>query len=238
MKNASEKMFRYGNLVNRIYFIISLILVPIITYKTLSWDTVTSFYTSLYELLKEEFLSAYSILMSSVSTGSAVVEFSPDEIVAILDSSLYMMISLVIVAAFAICGLSLKIFSAFVKRLDDDTAFVKSWSFVTPNVYAVFYIILTILNVFFTSGSDVLGITVANLYVIFMFVYAYVGIKLIYGHFAAHHSKFVVSFLIFVILACLPGTAFQIFSVIGVFNTFYHNKPDISHFDGFDSNKK
>ena len=29
MKNASEKMFRYGNLVNRIYFIISLILVPL-----------------------------------------------------------------------------------------------------------------------------------------------------------------------------------------------------------------
>ena len=29
MKNASEKMFRYGNLVNRIYFIISLVLAPL-----------------------------------------------------------------------------------------------------------------------------------------------------------------------------------------------------------------
>lgn len=29
MKNASEKMFRYGNLVNRIYFILSLCFIPL-----------------------------------------------------------------------------------------------------------------------------------------------------------------------------------------------------------------
>lgn len=29
MKNASERMFRYGNLVNRIYFIVSICLIPL-----------------------------------------------------------------------------------------------------------------------------------------------------------------------------------------------------------------
>lgn len=224
--------------VSVVMVVASLLVMPMIAQSSLSFDAVSTFYETLYGLLREEFVASFDVLMQSVSVENLKIELTAEDAVQIFDAALHMLISLVIIAGFVIAGLTVKLFCAFVKRLDADTKRVSEWRFVTPSTYANFYLILSVLNLFMSSVSDILGITVANLYLVFMFVYAYVGIKLIYNHFGEHNSKAVVAFLVLVILVCLPGTSLQIFSLIGVFYTFYRNKVDSGDFSGFTSNKQ
>ena len=99
---------------------------------------------------------------------------SADELItSFLDS----LLAIVSVFSFLLVGIAHKIFSGFISIYALDTESVKKWRFSLPAAYAYFYFAIALLSVLTMNKEGILSITADNLYVIFMYVFAYVGYK-------------------------------------------------------------
>ncbi len=214
----------YTTAISSVFFILFLIAIPMIAQRTVSFDAVKTFYTDIYNVLKQTFIDAFNELYASLGDEAAMLDITTADIEAVFARAAYMLISFVVIIGFTVAGFSLKCFKAAVKRLDDDTMRISSWDFCMPSLYGYFFMFLVLVNAFMSASLGVFELAMANLYNIFLCVYAYVGLKLVYRHFSAKRSKLFVLILIAVILLLASSLAVQILAMVGVFHSFYRNK--------------
>ena len=224
-KNTSKaEAALYATIIATVFLVLALAAIPIIAERSVSLDVIKDFYTEIYESLKQAFVNMFTEMYKNLGEDYAAMNITTADLEAVFERAAYMLISVVVIVGFAIAGFSLKLFSACVTRLDADTTRIVSWKFAMPALYAYFYMALTIINLFTSSSTGVFALAMTNLYNIFLYVYAYVGIKLIYGHFSAKHNRFVVALIIAAILSLSSSLAVQIFAMIGVFYSLYRSK--------------
>ena len=174
-------------------------------------DAVVQFYSGINGELREIFTATLTQMYQSYG-----IEITAETIAKIYDTQVYMLISYAIIGAFAMVGISMKLFSAIVSRCSKDNTHILKWRFITTNVYAYFYVILAMVSIFANSPDSLFGIAVLNLYNIFMAIYAYVGFNYAL---ALICKKFrpVVSFIILAIsILLLSSFAIQLLSALGV----------------------
>lgn len=214
----------YTTVIASVFIVLSFASIPMIAERAISLDAVKDFYDALYATLKQSFVALLSDVYANVDIGGTEISISTEEIELAFDRVAYMLISIVIIFGLAIAGITLKIFSAFVSRLDSEPLKVSEWKFEVPVLYAYFFMALSLINIFTVSSMSVFALSMSNLYNVFLCVYAYVGIKMMYNRFSEKHSKFVVRLVIFAIILLAFSFAVQIFALIGVFYSIYQNK--------------
>jgi hypothetical protein len=143
--------------------------------------------TTLYEAY-EKFIEAFGeykeYILSSIS--EITVSLEPNEqsealkiAGEMMDSYIDYVLSLVSVFAFLLVGFSHKLFSMLMFKYTSDTEHLKQWRFLPHKTYAYFYFFVAVLSIFLTKATSVLSVTADNLYFIFLYVFAYVGYKII-----------------------------------------------------------
>ena len=133
-------------------------------------------------------------------------------------------LSMLIVVSFLYSGIQIKIFTAIMNRCEKEPRERKTWHFALSNVFAYFYIALVLLSAFMGYGNSVVGIAAINLYIVFMFVFAYIGFNYALYFTSRMKKKALARFIFVAILVTTNMAALQILSFVGVFVTTMHNK--------------
>ena len=96
----------------------------------------------------------------------------------------------------------------------------KTEMFSTSVVFAVFFIILAIFNMF-ESDDSAFSIALLNLYNVFLVIYAYLGFRFVSYVFGKRIKSIALSVIILLVVSALfGGFALNLFSIVGVFETF------------------
>jgi uncharacterized protein len=214
----------YSTIAATAIIVLSFVSIPIIIEGTFSLEVIGEFYTALYDSLEQSFLMMVDQIYSSVSASDAVINMTPEDFEAVFERAAYMLISIGIIAGFAISGITLKIFSAFVSRIDSDPQRVTTWRFEMPVLYAYFFMALSLINLFASSSMSIFAISMNNLYNVFLFVYAYIGLRVAHDHFAAKRGKIGVTLIMLVIIFLAFSLSIQILALVGVFYSIYRNR--------------
>ena len=166
----------------------------------------------LYEMLRE--------ITVTDRQGITVPYFQDEVIEATLDTYFAIIPAILTVLSFATVGIVMKIFSAIVIRFGGDKqSMTLGWTFGTSSLFAYFFIILSILQIF-VFGTDAFAATVMNLYVVFLAVYAYVGYRFasfLFGR--AIRKPRLAKFLIILSILFSAQFAIQLLAYAGVFET-------------------
>ncbi len=192
------------------------------------FSEVFQYYNKLFDALVQDLVEQMKLSFANASASGQELGIEQDEFLEMIEQTLRsfssMFLSVLAIIAFLYAGIQIKLFSYSVIRYEDSPRPRQSWHFALSNVFAYFYIALALVSPFLGTGNGVMAIAIANLYNIFMFVFAYIGFNYAL-HFLSHTRKkgfarFV--FIVFLIMANM--VAIQILSFIGVFITTMHNK--------------
>ncbi len=192
--------------------------------KDYSFSAVLSYYDAFIEEQRVAFVDILSELQVADETGASRYLLNPETAEMIFFSVVRLSVSFIVIAAFVLCGLVLKIFSRMVTYAQRDEAYIRDWRFLLPNICVYFYFAVFVLSSFSGDMQSVFGITVQNLYSIFMVVFAYPGIS--HLAFLAKRTRRRTFFILLVIMSLfmLSVAAVQILSFLGVYATIAANR--------------
>lgn len=189
-----------------------------------NFDAVSSFYTELYELVKDEILTSFASMNSALSEAGETAIVSSEQIVAILDSAVSLLISFIAIGAFIVAGVTLKFFSFLAYRLTGNVEIIYKWRFKPSSLFAYFYLLLFVLAIFVSSASSLFGICVANLSNIFCVVFAYVGFNFALALLSMKRSVAFSFILLIIGLVLFSTLMIEVLSVVGAFTVITGNK--------------
>ena len=187
------------------------------------WDfgAAMEFYSELKEMLKSEFVNG---IMGVYSTIPEAVEMgiTSEYVAALFDSFANMIVSVIAVISFFLVGVMMKTFCFIGRRLAEENDGIYTWRFETPSVYAYFYVAIYVLSMFIAPDS-VIGITIANVVGILSFLFAYMGMKYVYGFFAERQKKVLGRLVIIASVLIFSSLALDLLSVFGAAYTVYRH---------------
>jgi hypothetical protein len=183
---------------------------------SISISGVKEFYILELEAIKVNIIDTFiqsGALDESLSNG-----LSLDDVELLIDSLYRSIASALAIVSFFIAGVTLKIFTVISKRfvLKDPRAI--EWKFSTSSLFVWCYLILSAISIFGFGGEDIFTTAFFNLYVLFMFVYAYVGFKRLSKIIEfKFKSKMLSIILVVIAILFIPSYAVQLLSYIGAF---------------------
>ena len=190
----------------------------------LAFDVIKIFYIELYDAIKQGVVSSLDVLNSSIPEGSAQMLLSASDLVALLDASLPLIVSLVALMGFAVAGFTLKLFSLIAVKLEGNREMLTKWRFRTDSLFAYIYIALFVLQIFTMGSSDLFSIAVLNLFYVFGAVYAYLGFNFALSLLSYKRSPAFAFIILIIGLLLFSTLMIEILSVVGVFVTISENK--------------
>ena len=189
-----------------------------------SFDAVKHFYSELYSSIKLAFTDSFKNLVASLPEGTESGMIDAGQVGNLLDSMLPLLISFIVIFSFVIAGFTLKIFSLIILRLDSERGNILGWRFCVSNVYAYFYLVLSILQIFLGGAGNLFAVSVANLFNIFCVVFAYIGFNFVLALLSMKRSV-AFSFILLIIGLLLFSTFMvDILAIVGAFVTITGNK--------------
>lgn len=203
--------------------VFSFFLVAFVETGIYTFDSAVKFYTDIYENIRASFIFGMSQTGIAISEEIGEIQFDSEQLAAIFDTAFRLLVSFVVIIAFILAGLTLKIFCAIVRRFVDDDSEIKAWRFAVPSIYAYVYVIFFFVSSF-AYGESVLEVSILNLTGIFASIFAYIGLKAVFEMFTKKNRK-VFGTVIIVFAAVFLGTlAVNALSVFGVIYTIQQNK--------------
>ena len=198
--------------------VISLLIVGMISASEFSINSSIEFYTKLYSAIREGFSHTLVELYSQISQGIDTQTITVDDAASILDVIASLLIGVLVIVSFFVAGVSYKIFAAIMKKYSEHPEDLIGWRFLPPAFFGHVYLVLVVAYFLLSNGTGVLATSVTNLYLIFMWVFAYVGVKISHAYLSRVKS---VGFSIFILGICLllfSSFALQILAMIGAFS--------------------
>lgn len=192
--------------------------------KEYSINSVTDYLGTYLESQKVAWIDLLSDFYVTDENGVRMYLVTRQDAEDMLLSVARLSVSYLIIAAFLLCGLVCKMFSRMVAYAERDDAYILAWRFLPSRITAYLYILLVVLSFLIGSVETVFGGSVQNLLVIFMAIFAYIGIRhLIFVTAQAKrrgYSLFIIGFL----LILLNVSAVQILSFLGTYVTIISNR--------------
>lgn len=189
--------------------------------------------STLYEAY-EHFLALYadfkdsvitSVISAAQSSGADTSGISTEYMHEVFDAYLHCIVALVAILAFMLVGLAYKLFTGLMRICSakpEQTAF---WQFIPSVTFAYFYFALAFLSLFSINTESVLSVSVVNLYLIFTFVFSYVGYRYTVALISQKgRSKRFSRFTIIALTVLFSSIALQILAAIGAFITAKYSK--------------
>ena len=195
---------------------------------------IKSFYAEAAQSLKvmlSEYIAEYSASIEEAGGGIALNDEVVDAYFTAIANSI---ISLIVVAAFLITGISMKIFCATMRRSCKYGILKRFSHFGVNNVISYFYILVAVLT-FVVSDKTALDVAILNIDTVLVFVFAYIGLKYLLSLAEFTGRRSLIYTLIAAAFLLIGGSALRIASYIGVFINISINR-SIAQFNS-DSNK-
>ena len=172
------------------------------------------------EKSKDAFIKSFEESMASlpVKPEPELEEmFSTEMIGLVFDTYIKMFISVVVVFAFFLVGLTFKLFGLFSNKMLNDSDALQNWRFELSPIFSYFYVALY-LGAFFLGSEDIIGISLLNLLNIFTFVFAYLGFVFVHRLLRMRFTnKFWPTFILIMAVITLYSLALNLLSVVGAF---------------------
>ena len=204
----------------------NLVILPMVELDTFDFGMVVDYYLEMVDTLREAFvetaMEAYGQILASGG-----IEISESVVTELYNHQLTMAISYVVIICFAVVGIAMKLFAKLYTRLFEDNSPVIYWRFRTTSVFAYFYIALMFLSIFTSTSGSVLGITIGNLYNIFLIVYAYIGFNQAVAMLSVKVRPAVAIIIIAAVTVVAMSFALQLLAVLGVLYTIRKNREAI-----------
>ena len=202
-----------------VFIVCSLAIFVMIDSGEFSLNAVKDYYFELNDSLRTVYIEAISEVY--VVSG---FELSEEVVAGLVDTLLRLVIFYLFVMAFAVVGLSAKLFSLIVYRISNDNSHIAKWRFAPTNLFAYFYVILMLATMFSQSADSVFGVSVMNLYSIFLVIFAYVGFNSAIA-LLTRRIKPVLAFLVLCgAILLFSSFALQMLAVMGVLFTIRNNR--------------
>ena len=173
---------------------------------------VLDYYSYIVSQLREIFVG---VALESAGALENSAELTAGTVALAFDMMVNSMIAYVAVAAFLLVGIAHKILSKLMLSFAADKARVERRRFLPNTVFAYFYVIANILT-FFVSGTDAFMLTLANLVVVFRFVYAYLGFRIARAYLGERIKSGFVVYLVLIAATVMFSSMFvELLSIIG-----------------------
>lgn len=204
--------------------IASFILYALDNVGVFKFSAIGEFVFNLYDTGKMKFIEFVTSFKTAEESGLILQNFNAGEAVDMYNSIILSIVPLGIVFAFVLVGISTKLLTYRIKKIDFQDEKIISWKFITSPFLAYSYIVIAIFASL--SRSGILGISLSTVATVFMVIYFYIGFTSLFNFVSAKKGRrfaitaTILTFLIFYSFA--P----QIISYIGVFvnNAAYHSK--------------
>ena len=204
----------------------NLVILPMVELNTFDFNMVADYYVEMVDSLRVTFvdtaMEAYGQILASGG-----IEISESVLTELYNHQLTMAISYIVIICFAVIGISMKLFAKLYTRLCEDNSPVIYWRFGTTSVFAYFYIALMFLSVFTSTSGGVLGVTIGNLYNIFLIVYAYIGFNQAVAMLSVKIRPAVATLIVTAVTIVAMSFALQLLAVLGVLYTIRKNREAI-----------
>lgn len=200
--------------VTSVFTVLSVLIIGMICAKSFSLEASIAFYGDLYDALRDEAAKAivdfYSELYKDTSAAITLTEAGE-----IIDSALGAVIAVIAVVSFILCGLCFKVFTAVISKCADNKEELSDWRFEPPSFYGHFYYILIFAYFFAAYSEGIISTVIVNLYIIFMWMFAYVGYNVVLEKFAGRKRPITVFIVITLAILLLSSFVLQILAILG-----------------------
>lgn len=194
---------------------------------SMSFVALRDYYVNLYSGLKAQFIEFITGLVTTDSEGLQFFAFTREYAEDLLHSLVALIPSLFVITAFLLSTLALKLFDVLRYKFIPEQNFSHNWILLPSKFVAVSYIVIAFLNLFTQNSFGIFASSVANIYNIFLVVFACVGVNVLYHILKIRRGAFFAIFLIIAAIVVLASTAVTLASYFGVYFSFFAKKSEI-----------
>ena len=164
-------------------------------------------------------------VMNVIAQSAKEDMFSTDSLNILFDTYLNLSVAIISILSFFVVGISLKIFSRLIRSYSRTPDKITGWDFIPSAPFAYFYFVNAMISIFVSNSEDALSMSVMNLHLIFMFVFAYVGYKFITTAISSSGRNLLfTSFTVLALTVLFSSFAIQILAISGAFVSINYNK--------------
>ena len=208
-------------IISAVFTVIGCIILAMMEQGEYTLEAVGVFYGEILDSLRAIFISS----MSELYTASGF-EISQEIIAAAFDMQVRLIVAYLLIGGFLLVGLSMKVFSLAVALLAEEKKHIAEWRFATTNIFAYFYLILTLASMFVMSADSLFAVSVLNLYNIFLVIFAYVGFNFAIAILSFKLKRGMAFFILLILIGVFASFAMQILAVLGVLFTLRNNRKE------------
>ncbi len=207
----------YLTIISAVFIVIALYLGAARVIEDFSIEAVASYYSDIYNGLKNQIVSYLITLPEEEKTivNEAVVQ-------QYFDLLSNMLVSVFAIFAFILSGVTIKIFFALLIKYSKNGILKTFLHFMPASIVAYSYIAVTIFYLLSNSNS-LFSVSIFNVYEILMIVFAYVGARFIYLMGKINRRKIVIFIMAAAFLIAF-GFTINLLSYLGIFVTVNSNK--------------
>ena len=206
-----------------IFFFISMWLTAVTYTDAWSLSSAVEFYKEFALAAKETVLSALEEASLGVSDGTLASIYDEETVNALFESVARILPALGILAALIYAGIACKVFSVAVYKTTGSPR-IYEWRFMLGSVFAYFYCVLFVAYVFLSGANGALSVVIANLFTVFMPIFAYFGFGFATALLSLRYSRGFAWTVLVVLVLIFSAIAFVILSFLGVVFVILHNK--------------
>jgi hypothetical protein len=127
-----------------------------------------------------------------------------------------------VIAAFALCGFTCKVFSHIIAYGEQNEEYIRSWRLKLPGIVAYFYIVLLVASFFVVEGKT-FSVVVQNLSSVFLVLFAYFGLRHLSTMLSKAKKRGAFILITIVLFLLLSVSALQFLSFLGVYASVASN---------------
>ena len=206
-----------------IFFLVSMWLTAVSYTGVFSLSSAIEFYKEFAITVKETVLLAVEEASLGLTDGTLSSIYSEESVNALFESIARILPALGILAAFIYAGIACKVFSLAVYKTTGSSR-IYEWRFVLGSVFAYFYCVLFVAYVFFAGGDNAFSVVIANLFTVFMPVFAYFGFGFATALLSLRYTRGFAWSVLIVLMLLFSAIAFVVLSFLGVVFVILHNK--------------
>ena len=213
----------FGTLAVALLLIVSVALYISATIDSTSLSDIYEYFLAGYANLKESTISYVLETYPTEENANAVI--TPEYISEVFDAYLNRMVAIAAIVAFALVGLAHKVFCGLLGRYEKESDESNTWRFMPDKVFAYFYFALAFFSLFTMDTASVMDISIVNLDLILMPVFAYIGFRFASAALnKTGKSTFMSSLTVIVLILIFRSFAIQVLAAIGAFISIYRTK--------------
>lgn len=204
------------------FTVLSCILLGMIAQGEYTLEAAETFYTEFFEELREVIITAFDQVTEIYNQAGIELVDNAGEVV--FDVMMKMMISTLLIGAFALVGLSMKFFKLGLFICLDDKNPLEEWRFNVSSILAYGYLFSAIISIFTSNADNLFAVTVMNLESILFVVFAYVGFNAVVSLLMKKMKRVFATLIVIGAIITFSTFAVQLLAVFGAMYTLRINR--------------